>query len=203
MLADELTPTEVEFIKEQIPTLYRRTMGDTIPSIVILLAAIDDAQIDHLRIRFGENNREFENDFMPESRQVRLHRRVERSIDIFAFFIGELRTEQVELVTHHRNAMPLTADDWLAYHQARQKVLLAMLRGRASNAELERFLIAWWVDLADQPPTLQHKMTINTDAWSKMILALDKTLDDQQRQRLLDKLDLFIDAFSELIAERL
>ena len=99
--------------------------------------------------------------------------------------------------------MPLTADDWLAYHQARQKVLLAMLRGRASNAELERFLIAWWVDLADQPPTLQHKMTINTDAWSKVILALDKTLDDQQRQRLLDKLDLFIDAFGELIAESL
>ena len=202
MLADELTPTEVEFIKEQIPALYRRTMGDTIPSIVILLAAIDDAQIDHLQSRFAENNREFESDFMPESRQVRLHQRVERSIDIFAFFIGELRTEQVELVTHHRNAMPLTADDWLAYHQARQKVLLAMLRGRASNAELERFLIAWWVDLADQPPTLQHKMTINTDAWSKMILALDKTLDDQQRQRLLDKLDLFIDAFSELIAEK-
>jgi hypothetical protein len=35
-----------------------------------------------------------------------------------------------------------------------------------------------------------------------MILALDKTLDDQQRQNLLDKLDLFIDAFSELIAEK-
>ena len=202
MLADELTPTEVEFIKEQIPTLYRRTMAGTIPSIVILLAAIDDAQIDHLQSRFEEKNREFESNFMPESRQVRLHRRVERSIDIFAFFIGELRAEQVELVTHHRNAMPLTADDWLAYHQARQKVLLAMLRGRASNAELERFLIAWWVDLADQPPTLQHKMTINTDAWSNMILALDKTLDDQQRQRLLDKLDLFIGAFSELIAEK-
>jgi len=202
MLADELTPAEVEFIKEQIPTLYRRTMADTIPSIVILLAAIDDAQIDHLQSRFEEKNREFESNFMPESRQVRLHRRVERSIDIFEFFIGELRTEQVELVTDHRNAMPLTADDWLAYHQARQKVLLAMLRGRASNAELERFLIAWWVDLADQPPTLRHKMTINTDAWSKMILALDKTLDVQQRQRLLDKLDLFIGAFSELIAEK-
>ena len=202
MLADQLTPAEVEFIKEQIPTLYRRTMADTIPSIVILLAAIDDAQIDHLQSRFEEKNREFESNFMPESNQVRLHRRVERSIDIFAFFIGELRAEQVELVTHHRNAMPLTADDWLAYHQVRQKVLLAMLRGRASNAELERFLIAWWVDLADQPPTLRHKMTINTDAWSKMILALDKTLDDQQRQRLLDKLDLFIGAFSELIVEK-
>ena len=45
-------------------------------------------------------------------------------------------------------------------------------------------------------------MTINTDAWSQMILALDKTLDDQQRQRLLDKLDLFIDAFSDLVAAK-
>jgi hypothetical protein len=90
----------------------------------------------------------------------------------------------------------------LAYHQARQNALLAMLRGRASDAELERFLVAWWVDLADQPPTLKHKMTVNTDAWSQMILALDKTLDEQQRQRLLDKLDLFIDALGELVAEQ-
>jgi hypothetical protein len=202
MLADELTPAEVEIIEGQIPALYRRTMGDTIPSIVILLAAIDDAQIDHLQSRFEEKNREFESDFMPESRQERLHRRVERSINIFAFFIGELRTDQVELVTRHRDAMPLTADDWLAYHQARQSALLAMLRAGASNAELERFLIAWWVDLADQPPALKRKMAINTHAWSQMILALDKTLDDQQRQNLLDKLDLFIDAFSELIAEK-
>lgn len=202
MLADELTAAELEIIKEQMPALYRRTMRDTIPGIVILLAAIDGAQIDHLQTRFEEKNREFESDFMPKSRQVRLHRRMERSTNIFAFFIGELRSDQVELVSHHRNAMPLTAEDWLAYHQARQNALLAMLRGRASNAELERFLVAWWVDLAEQPPTLKHKMTINTDAWSQMILALDKTLDDQQRQRLLDTLDLFIDAFGELIAEK-
>ncbi len=202
MLAVELTAAELEIIKEQIPALYRRTMRDTIPGIVILLAAIDDAQIDHLQTRFEEKNREFESDFMPKSNQVRIHRRVERSTNIFAFFIGELRPDQVELVTHHRNAMPLTADDWLAYHQARQNALLAMLRGRASDAQLERFLVAWGVDLADQPPTLKHKMTANTDAWSQMILALDKTLDDQQRQRLLDKLDLFIDAFGELVAEQ-
>ncbi len=202
MLADKLTPAELEIIKEQIPALYRRTMRDTIPGIVILLAAMDDAQIDHLQTRFEEKNREFESDFVPKSIQVRLDRRVERSTSMFEFFIGKLRPDQIELVTRHRNAMPLIADDWLAYHQARQNALLAMLKGRASDAELERFLVAWWVELADQPPTLKHKMTINTDAWSQMILALDKTLDDQQRQKLLDKLDLFIDAFGELVAEK-
>lgn len=202
MLADNLTPAELEIIKAQIPALYRRTMRDTIPGIVILLAAMDDTQIDHLQSRFEEKNREFESDFMQKSIQVRLDRRVERSTNIFKFFIGELRPDQVELVSQHRNAMPLTADDWLAYHQARQNALLAMLKGRASNEELERFLVAWWVDLADQPPTLKHKMTINTDGWSQMILALDKTLDDQQRQKLLDKLDHFIEEFRELLPEK-
>ena len=202
MLADNLTPDELEIIKEQIPALYRRTMRDTIPGIVSLLAEMNDAQIDHLQARFRERNREFESDFMPKLIQVRLDRRVERSTSMFEFFIGEQRPDQVELVSRHRNAMPLTAEDWLAYHQARQNALLAMLKGRASDAELERFLVAWWVELADQPPTLKQKMTINTDAWSQMILALDKTLDVQQRQKLLDKLDLFIDAFDELIAEK-
>ena len=202
MLADNLTPVELEIIKEQIPALYRRTMRDTIPGIVILLAAMDDAQVDHLQTRFEEKNREFESDFMPTSIQVRLDRRVERSTNMFEFFIGKLRPDQVELVTHHRNAMPLTADDWLAYHQARQKVLLAMLKGRAPDEELERYLVAWWVNLADQPPTLKHKMAINADTWSQMILALDKTLDDHQRQKLLDKLDLFIEELGELVPEK-
>ena len=34
MLADNLTPAEVESIKQQIQGLYRRTMGGTIPGIV-------------------------------------------------------------------------------------------------------------------------------------------------------------------------
>ena len=177
-------------------------MRDTIPGIVALLTEIDDAQIDHLQMRFGERNREFEEEFMAKSMEVRLERRVERSVSIFEFFIGDLRPDQMELVTRHRNAMPLTADDWLAYHEARQKTLLAMLRRRASTEELEAFLIAWWVQLADQPPELERQMAINTDAWSRMILALDKTLDAEQRQSLLDTLDLFIRELGELIPEK-
>jgi len=199
MLADDLSPAELELIREKIPAIYRRTMRGTIPGIASLLADLDDSQIDFLQARFEERNREFENDFLPKSMEVRLERRVERSSKIFTFFIGELRPEQVELVTRHRDAMPLTAGDWLAYHQARQKALLAMLRRRASEGELERFLIGWWVDLADQPPALKRKMAINTDAWSQMILALDKSLDARQRQKLLDKLELFIEELGALI----
>ncbi|MEA3292246.1 MAG: DUF6279 family lipoprotein, partial [Pseudomonadota bacterium] len=114
MLADNLTPKELEIIKERIPALYRRTMRDSIPGIVTMLTEIDDTQIDHLQTRFDERNRKFEENFMAKSMEVRLDRRVERSMAIFEFFIGELRPEQVVLVTRHRNAMPLTADDWLA-----------------------------------------------------------------------------------------
>lgn len=203
MLADNLTAAEIETLKKQIPAVYRRTMRKTIPVIVSLLAEVDDAQIEHLQARIDERNREFKDNFMPESVQVRRERRVERSTAIVEFFIGELRPEQAELIARRRNAMPLTAEDWLAYHQSHQRGLLAMLRRRASNEELEQFLVAWWVELADQPPALERKMTLNTVAWSQMMLALDATLDDQQRQNLLDKLDLFIEAFEELGAEKM
>ncbi len=202
MLADDLGPAELEIIKEQIPALYRRTMRNTIPGIVSLLAEMNDAQIDHLQARFGEKNREFESDFMPKSVEVRLDRRLKRSTRMIEFFIGKLRPEQVELIARHRDAMPLTADDWLAYHRARQKELLVLLRRQASDEELERFLIAWWVDLADQPPALKRTMEINTDSWSRMMLELDTTLDDQQRQNLLDKLALFIEELGELVPEK-
>jgi len=202
MLADNLTPKELEIIRERIPALYRRTMRDSIPGIVTMLREIDDAQIDHLQTRFEERNRDFEENFMATSVEVRLERRVERSMSIFEFFIGELRPEQVELVTRHRNAMPLTADDWLAYHQVHQKQLLVMLRRRASARELQTFLIAWWVELANQPPALETKMKINTEAWSEMILDLDTTVDAGQRQSLLDVLDMFIEELGALIPEK-
>jgi hypothetical protein len=202
MLADNLTAEEISMLTEQIPAVYRRTMGDTIPGIVSLLVDLDDAQIDHLQTRFEERNREFEENFMPESVRVRRERRVERSIAMVEFFIGPLRPEQVELIALRRNAMPLTANDWLAYHQSRQQQLLALLRNRASGAQLQRLLFAWWVELADQPPALARKMRLNTQAWSQMMLALDASLDERQRQNLLDKLDQFIEAFEELISEQ-
>ncbi len=202
MLADNLTRKEVAIISERIPSLYRRTMRDSIPGIVTMLREIDDEQIDHLQRRLDERNREFEENFMATSMEVRLDRRVERSVGIFEFFIGELRPEQLELVTRHRNAMPLTADDWLAYHQSRQKLLLEMLRRRASAYELQNFLIAWWVELADQPPALETKMAINTAAWSELILDLDTTVDAEQRQSLLDTLDMFIEELGALIPEK-
>ena len=201
MLADNLTADEVALIKQQMETLYRRTMSATIPGIVSLLTELDEAQIDHLQARFEERNREFENDFMPGSMQVRLERRVERSTRMVEFFTGSLNAEQVALITRRRNAMPLSAEDWLAYHRSHQQELVAMLRRRASSTELERFLTAWWVNLADQPPALARKMKINADAWSQLMLALDTTLDERQRQHLLDKLDLFIKELSELAAE--
>lgn len=202
MLADNLTPDELAIIRERIPALYRRTMRATIPGIVALLGEIDDAQIDHLQARFEERNDEFEENFMPKSLEVRLERRVERSTSMMEFFIGDLRPEQVALIARHRNAMPLTADDWLAYHRSRQKLLVELLRSRASADALEDFLVAWWVELADQPPALARKMTTNTEAWSRMMLELDTTLDAQQRQNLLDKLDLFIEELGELVPEK-
>lgn len=202
MLADNLTPAELEVIKQRIPDLYRRTMRDTIPGIVTLLTEIDDAQIDYLEQRFDERNREFASEFMPKSVQVRLDRRVERSTRMIEFFIGDLSPDQAELVKRHRNAMPLTADDWLAYHEARQKKLVALLRGRASRQALEAFLVAWWVELADQPPALERKMQFNTRAWSQMMLELDATLNANQRQELLDTLDLFIEELGALVPEK-
>lgn len=199
MLADNLTPAEVEAIKQQIQGLYQRTMDDTIPGIVSVLAEINNTQIEHLQARFDERNREFENDFMAQSMQVRLERRVERSTRMIEFFTGDLREDQVALVTRYRNAMPLAAGEWLAYHRERQHELVAMLKRRASHEQLEAFLTAWWVELADQPPGLAHKMQLNSEAWSRMMLALDKTLDVQQRRNVLDRLDQFIEAFSELV----
>jgi len=202
MLADNLSPAELEIIKMRIPQVYKRTMGDTIPGIVTLLTQIDDAQIDHLQGRIEERNREFTEEFLQKSMQVRLEGRVKRSISMVEYFIGDLRSEQIALIAHHRNAMPLTAGEWLAYHQVRQQELLAMLRRRVSAEELERFLVAWWVELAGQPAALKRKMALNTDVWTEMILDLDATVDGEQRQMLLDKLDHFIEEFVKLLPEK-
>jgi len=201
MLSDNLTAAEVEVIKQRIPALYRRTMRDTIPGIVSLLVEVDDAQIDHLAARFDERNREFSENFMQASLKARLDARVERSRRMIEFFIGELRPDQLALVRARRNAMPLTADGWLAYHKVRQQVLVELLVERASRQELEAFLIAWWVELAGQPPDLERRMDRTQREWSSMMLELDKTLDANQRAELLETLDTFIVELGALVPD--
>ncbi|MDX1433382.1 MAG: DUF6279 family lipoprotein [Gammaproteobacteria bacterium] len=202
MLADNLTPAEVEIIKERIPALYRRTMRDTVPGIASLLVEIDDAQIDHLASRIDERNREFREKFMQTSLESRLDARVERSRRMIEFFVGDLREDQLALVRVRRNAMPLTADSWLAYHEVRQQALLVLLRERASREELEAFLIAWWVELAGKPPDLERRMDRTQREWSAMMLELDKTLDADQRKELLDTLDTFIVELGALVPSK-
>lgn len=198
MLADGLTEEEVDWIFERAATLYRQTMSGTIPAMTPILATLTPSQIDRLEEVLHDKNRDFQDEYIPASLAERHEDRTERAVDGIEFWTGSLSDAQVVLVARQRKAMPQTSEDWLAYNIQNQQRGLFMLRSGAGETELRRFLEAWWVDYADVPPDLEAKLETAVAGWKSMLLQIDQSASREQRERVLGKLDAYIEDLDEL-----
>lgn len=199
-LADGATRAEIEMLRDRIVELYREAMAETIPALVPVLSGLDAEQIDHLAARLEERNRELAEKYAADAPAERMQRRRERAVARIERWTGPLRPAQVSLIEKRRDAMPFIAKDWLAYHRANQQRLLAMLRARAPRGEIAAFLDAWWVRLADRPPALARKLAASDAAWVALLVVLDGTLDEQQRQHVLARLESYREGLAPLLA---
>lgn len=201
MAADGLSIEEVEWIRLDLQRLYERTMRETVPMISPVLLNLSDEQIDGLEIKMQEKNREYQQDKIAQPMEIRFARRSERNVKLVEFWTGDLRDDQLALIERRGNAMPTSAEYWLAYREGKQRQLLALIRRQASEQELNEFLMDWWVELAGIPAALEREVAISQAGWARLVLDLDASLDKLQREHLLDKLDHFIDELRELVAE--
>jgi hypothetical protein len=201
MLADGLTREDVDWIRESVQSHYRRFMAGTIPGLTPVLASLSEPQIDFLEKRIEEKNREYEEKRLAPTMKVYLSNRIDRNVKIVEFWTGRVRDDQVVLIEQYANAMPVTAEQWFAYRQGKQRVLLAMLRRGASSEELDDFLLGWWGDLSGLPESLRAMMKTTTRDWTRLILDLDDSLSDEQRRHLLEKLDRFVAELGSLVPE--
>ena len=193
MAESGLDVRKADWIVERGYALVKRTIRHTVPAISPSLTDLSSRQIAHLESRLAEFNREYRDEYLPESLEIRKERRVRRTVDRIEHWVGALRSDQFTLASRLRNTFPDSAEAWLAYNIDQQRVLLDLLKSKRDVETLESFLIGWWVELRGRTPALEKKNRAVIEGIKHMIVSIDATLDENQRSHLLHRLDGYID----------
>ncbi len=183
------TPANVDCLLDQFETLYQRHFRLAAASAAPLLANLSPAQIDALAKTFAEEHEDDAAEANAEDAARRARKRAERYVDNLRWWFGDLSSEQRGLVRDITRRIPDTAPAWYDYRHAQRQALIALLRSNASTAAIERFLIQWLVDFQDLPGSLADAQPALRNAFADLLLRLQPTLSDEQRERFIGRLE--------------
>lgn len=173
-----------------------------VPTATKVLGEVSESQVEHLAEVLKEDNEEYRDEFLSPDPDKREALRVSRFTKRIERWTGDLSPEQKRLIAAEVALMPDIADEWLSYRERQQQRLLELLREDVDPEVLEQFLVAWWVEQADRDQTLVEAYPPSRDGWIRMLVALDGTLERQQRDRLVERItDIRDDLASEIDGE--
>lgn len=175
---------------ERVRALALRSAELGVPPLSAALADLSPRQRAHLAERFAQRNAKYrERHALDAPREQRLERRAQRTVERIEDWTGPLRPEQGALVREVGDTMPDNAARWLAYTQARQRALLALLETGASAHDIAALLRNAWLHRQDLPPQLAADRARQIDALVELLVRLDATLDSTQRAHLVSRLE--------------
>lgn len=197
--ADGIEPAEVDAVFDGVSELYRLGVARTVPAVAEILAGLDEAQVDALDERLAEEAAEDREEMAEDQRAERLR----DVLDDAKEWIGPLRDEQRRLITRAVNAMEETRPLWLAWRIERNERLVELLREGAAKEEIEAFLLDYWVERSGMPEELTAKLDANRERFRAMIVALDATLDREQRNTARDRIAEYTETVLDIMPDEI
>lgn len=199
---DGLEHTDVRAGIEHARALALRSAELGVAPLSAALADLAPRQRAHLAERFEERNERYrERHALDAPREQRLERRVQRTVALIEDWTGPLLPEQQALVREIRDGMSDSASHWLAYTQARQRALLALLDTGAAAHDIATLLRDSWLSQQDLPAALATNRARQIDALVELLVRLDATLDSTQRAHLVGRLEDYARAADTLARE--
>ncbi len=174
-------------LAESADRLYRAHARLAAPLAARVLAEITPEQVTHLARQLEERNREYAADYLPDDPTQRRAERIERYVERIERWTGNLSRDQVALVDNAISVMPEIAADWLAYRRQQQDRLIRLLRETPVQGALQSFITAWWVDLADRPAELAHRVEQIRRKSVQLAVRLNAALTPAQRTHFLQR----------------
>lgn len=178
--------------------LFNNFIELVLPTVASALTDLSPEQRRYLARRMRERNEENAEKFAvqaPHDEQV--SRATKRSIERIEQWVGPLSEEQVALIDDANNAMSDYMANWIIYTHDRQLALLALLEQGASTQDVANFLRGWWVRRDAMPLKVAGQRDERITSRINLIVRIDQSLDSQQREHLLNRLeDLAQDARS-------
>lgn len=184
-LADGLDAAEVTELQTLASTLYDDIAARALPLAVNVLLTLTPAQIDHLRAEVAKRNEAFaERQGLTKSRKTRIELRAERMAERLGFWVDELRPAQYRLLDELAAEVPDFVDEWQAYRTTQQAKFFRLMEAPAKPA-LSAQLTEWWIEQKGLGEASYLRSAEARAAFRRVLLKLDASFDDTQRQHLL------------------
>ncbi|WP_201068681.1 MULTISPECIES: DUF6279 family lipoprotein [Thiorhodovibrio] len=193
-----LTDANVTAWMDRIEPLYQRHARLFATAAAPLLVTLSPEQIDALEKKFQEQAREDATDNSPASLAKRQRKRTERYIENIEWVTGELTHAQRELVSKEVAKLPDTTSSWYAYRDREREALIARLKRGADSEQIRVFLTRWLADFQDMPVDLVQAREQIRSGLIRLMVALDGTFSEEQRQHFKQRLRLLSEDFQSL-----
>ncbi len=178
--------------------LYRRHARLAVDAAAPLLAGLTPAQVQALERRFAVEYTQDQPRPGKRDRALELAKRARRYVKSVQEWTGPLTTAQRAVVAEVTGRMPDTESMVLEYRTHKRWELIALLRTKANEATIQRFLTDWLADYRDLPPTLAGAGEQLQERLRELLIRLGASLDQAQRKRLNDRLTALRDHLLQL-----
>jgi FtsZ-interacting cell division protein YlmF len=185
----------------RLMALYDEFMLGIIPVSEWFLLSLSEEQVTELFENLEKLNQEMYEDYSGRTAEERRENRNKSAIKMTQKFTGRLREEQKELIENSLERMADSSEQWIVYQRAWQIRFRALIEDQPPSAEFHEELTLLFV----YPRSLHSEeyraiVDANRQIFNEMMVELLNGLDDNQRHRVIDKLDGYADTLNKLAA---
>jgi hypothetical protein len=167
-----------------------------------VLLTLNNDQIKDLFVHLEDENREMQDEINSTTPEEKLEKSKDKLISNFSDWLGPLNDTQKDILRAWPAKFKPLDEDRMAFRKKWQQALIRVLLGNASKEQKRKQLLAL-ITKPDEYQTEEHKakLAYNSKQVKELMLTFDHTVTAEQKQFLAERLDKFITAFQELIAE--
>lgn len=201
-LGEELTYDRVAFHADQLLMFWNAIEGQFANDMAVLLPTLSVEQRKELLKSFAEKNDEFREEYIEIGQKERREQLVKRVEDSFERWLDDLTENQITQIHATAHKMEDTAPNMLAMRIQWQNELLRLLNDGAGHSDVQQDIVNVFVQRnALRSEAYQQQLETNQDLIYRLIVNISKTLEAEQKEYLVSRIDDYIELFKSLVKD--
>ena len=201
-LGEELTYDRVAFHADQLLMFWNAIEAQFANDMAVLLPTLSVEQRKELLKSFAEKNDEFREEYIEIGQKERREQLVKRVEDSFERWLDDLTENQITQIHATAHKMEDTAPNMLAMRIQWQNELLRLLNDGAGHSDVQQNIVNVFVQRnALRSEAYQQQLETNQDLIYRLIVNISKTLEAEQKEYLVSRIDDYIELFKSLVKD--
>lgn len=201
-LGEELTYDRVAFHADQLLMFWNAIEAQFANDMAVLLPTLSVEQRKELLKSFAEKNDEFREEYIEIGQKERREQLVKRVEDSFERWLDDLTENQITQIHATAHKMEDTAPNMLAMRIQWQNELLRLLNDGAGHSDVQQDIVNVFVQRnALRSEAYQQQLETNQDLIYRLIVNISKTLEAEQKEYLVSRIDDYIELFKSLVKD--